>query len=272
MNRQYLEEYELQAATELVHQTEFGCWRRYARVLGAVGSGRRRVIVDAGSGKGQMIASLNCTRIAVDLSITYLKRSRFYGRGEHRVRGVLEALPLRAGSADVIVCDSVLEHLIEPDLAMAEFKRVLKRSNGRLVICIPYRENIEHYRDCAFHYTHLHTFDDGAINHLLGGFKVRRMENVYPKSFRALFFHYIYGLYYQRVFLFYYPFAVLRRHIPKVHQGIVHVLRGLIVMPTQEVAQSKSQKLGMYMQLGIDRIFSALTPAYFKLVVAQRED
>lgn len=59
----------------------------------------------------------------------------------HAVRAAVGALPLRAGSVDLIVCRYVLEHLVDPRRDFTEVARVL-RPNGRFVLLTP---NAHHY-------------------------------------------------------------------------------------------------------------------------------
>ena len=41
------------------------------------------------------------------------------------VRGLAEALPLRAGSADLVLCTQMLEHVRRPEAAVAEMRRIV---------------------------------------------------------------------------------------------------------------------------------------------------
>lgn len=55
---------------------------------------------------------------------------------EQRVAGIAEDLPVHDSSVDCLVCLFVLEHLIEPRLALTEFRRVL-RPGGTLLLGMP---------------------------------------------------------------------------------------------------------------------------------------
>jgi SAM-dependent methyltransferase len=54
-----------------------------------------------------------------------------------------DGLPYGSGSMDAIVCSEVLEHLLEPARAIAEFSRVLA-PNGVLVVSVPNYWNLHH--------------------------------------------------------------------------------------------------------------------------------
>ena len=68
-----------------------------------------------------------------------------------RVQADVVCLPFAPASFDVVVCRAVLEHLPEPRLAFAEFRRVLT-GEGRAVIHVP---NCWHYAQWAARLTPL---------------------------------------------------------------------------------------------------------------------
>jgi SAM-dependent methyltransferase len=82
------------------------------------------VVLDIGSGAGyyrDLIVGHNNNYIAVD---PYSESSD--------VNAPADNLPFENDSADVILCFDVLQHLDDPELALHEFKRVLKKS-GKLI-------------------------------------------------------------------------------------------------------------------------------------------
>lgn len=102
---------------------------------------RAGVVLDAGCGSGRD-ANHNYRvegRIVVGVDIGEgLKRNRSL---THPVRGRLEALPLRNGCVDLVLCRYVLEHLEEPSRVFVELSRVL-REGGKVVLLTP---NLWHY-------------------------------------------------------------------------------------------------------------------------------
>lgn len=52
------------------------------------------------------------------------------------IKGFAEDLPFKNESIDCLVCSEVLEHIIDPSIALDEFKRVLKK-DGIMIISIP---------------------------------------------------------------------------------------------------------------------------------------
>jgi 2-polyprenyl-6-hydroxyphenyl methylase/3-demethylubiquinone-9 3-methyltransferase len=100
-----------------------------ARGLDPVG----KVIVDVGCGGGLMaeeIAGLGATVIGIDPSAASIGTARAHAAGsglaiDYRV-GSGECLPADDGSADVVYCVDVLEHVADLDAVIGETARVLK--------------------------------------------------------------------------------------------------------------------------------------------------
>ncbi len=72
--------------------------------------------------------------VGVDWSQDALTRARTHL--PYTVRGELTALPLRSASADAVLFSEVIEHLVDPDTALAEIRRVL-RPGGHLMLSTP---------------------------------------------------------------------------------------------------------------------------------------
>ncbi|MEW2167225.1 methyltransferase domain-containing protein [Streptomyces sp. NPDC007084] len=117
---------------------------RQARMLaGALGpaAGGARTVLDIGCGDGtaaQVAAPLLAGHrvIGVDWSQDALRRART--RLPYAVRGELAdgGLPFASASADAVVFSEVVEHLVDPDSALDEIRRVL-RPGGHLMLSTP---------------------------------------------------------------------------------------------------------------------------------------
>ncbi len=102
--------------------------------------GRR--ILDVGTGGGALLPALAATGarvLALDRSAAMLDRARDLAAREgiaHRVawlRGDAQALPLRDGCRDAVICAMVLHHVADPAAAVREMARVLA-PGGSLVL------------------------------------------------------------------------------------------------------------------------------------------
>ncbi|WP_406398387.1 class I SAM-dependent methyltransferase [Streptomyces uncialis] len=117
---------------------------RQARMLAAAlgpAAVRPAVVLDVGCGDGtaaRTAAPLLAGHrvIGVDWSQDALRRARAHLTDV--VRGELTdgGLPLRSGSADAVLFSEVIEHLVDPDSALDELRRVL-RPGGHLMLSTP---------------------------------------------------------------------------------------------------------------------------------------
>lgn len=102
-------------------------------------------VLDLGCGDGATagtwIASNGYRHLGADISLAALCRARQRGLRVLQV-GSAHVLPFADHSFDAVVCIDVLEHLFEPDAAVAEAQRVL-RPRGVLVATTP---NIAYWR------------------------------------------------------------------------------------------------------------------------------
>ncbi|MGC0416183.1 class I SAM-dependent methyltransferase [Embleya sp. AB8] len=115
--------------------------RRQAVMLARALGPEPALIVDIGCGDG-FAASVagpllaGHTLVGIDWSQDALRRAA--GRLRHRVRGELTdgGLPLADASVDAVLFGEVLEHLVDPDAALDELRRVLK-PRGHLMLSTP---------------------------------------------------------------------------------------------------------------------------------------
>jgi SAM-dependent methyltransferase len=109
---------------------------RHARFL-ARGLARGARVLDVGCGRGITLAALaerGCEAHGVELGPDALRG--IDPRVQVRVAPALAAAGYPAGFFDLVLIWHVLEHLREPDAALAEAHRVL-RPGGRLVVAVP---------------------------------------------------------------------------------------------------------------------------------------
>ncbi|MBH5334671.1 methyltransferase domain-containing protein [Streptomyces pactum] len=115
--------------------------RMLARALGPAHPGAPATVLDVGCGDGSAMAlALPLLRghrvVGVDWSRDALRRAAT--RLPAVVRGDISGggLPFASGSADAVVFGEVIEHLVDPDAALDELRRVL-RPGGHLLLSTP---------------------------------------------------------------------------------------------------------------------------------------
>ncbi|GGY13510.1 class I SAM-dependent methyltransferase [Streptomyces djakartensis] len=116
--------------------------RMLARALGPATDGTgSRTVLDIGCGDGTAAATAapflpGHRVIGVDWSQDALRRART--RIPYAVRGELTGggLPFASESADAVLFSEVIEHLVDPDAALDEIRRVL-RPGGHLMLSTP---------------------------------------------------------------------------------------------------------------------------------------
>ncbi len=93
-------------------------------------------IAVAGCGAGRDVTVVERKLIAFDLSYAAVKRSQeAHGDNSYFVASI-SCIPLKDGVINCVVCSEVIEHTAEPERAMREFQRVLRRG-GTLVLTTP---------------------------------------------------------------------------------------------------------------------------------------
>ncbi|MEU7578939.1 class I SAM-dependent methyltransferase [Streptomyces sp. NPDC041068] len=117
---------------------------RQARILAAAlgpATARTATVLDIGCGDGTAAATAapllaGHRVIGVDWSQDALKRA--HARLPYVVRGELTdgGLPFADGAADAVLFSEVIEHLVDPDSALDELRRVL-RPGGHLMLSTP---------------------------------------------------------------------------------------------------------------------------------------
>ncbi|MCC6139911.1 MAG: class I SAM-dependent methyltransferase [Nitrospira sp.] len=165
--------------------------RRYGQIsrrVAALAPGR---LLDVGCGDGRLAREIKqvLPRVVVhgcDLSLAALDRAQGLDR-QYAVDLNGERLPEPDGSLDLVIASEVIEHLIEPGRAMAEFHRVL-RPGGHVLITVPnvafWRFRVEALRGDVPSVTaderHLHSFNAALLSALAvrEGFEVVTMTGL----------------------------------------------------------------------------------------------
>jgi SAM-dependent methyltransferase len=199
-----------------------------------IGDTEGKIVVDVGAGKGWTVSRLKGTKIALDLALQYLKSGRF--GDSHLVEAAAECIPFDR-CADVVICDSVLEHVLDPHRVIEEMRRILKE-DGRVFVSVPYREDLSPYlkMSSTYSYTHLRSFDLDAIKRLLLGFTIEEVRMVHLKR---------------------YPFLIrfVLRQVKLRFRPLYRVIR--------------ESRICVYVVLSIDSLFCRFSKSYCVLVKAR---
>lgn len=103
-----------------------------------VGSGKRKRILDVGCGDGSFIRKFKevCEVFGVDISRRAVKKVREVGINAYKVDVSSEKLPFEDRYFEIVYMGDIIEHLVNPDFAIKEVRRVLKLG-GFLVLSTP---------------------------------------------------------------------------------------------------------------------------------------
>jgi len=136
-------------------------------------------VLEVGCGSGELLRSLAGSArfaVGVDLSAAGLG----IARGKAPVAcASADKLPFEDSSFDAVVAQHLIEHLSEPGVALAEWRRVL-RPGGRLVLVTPNAAypDPSHFEDP----THVHLFTPASLREALvkGGYSVDALFTLFP--------------------------------------------------------------------------------------------
>jgi SAM-dependent methyltransferase len=148
-------------------------------LLDFLGDVRNKKVLDIGSSNAVYLRQLDAEfRVAFDLVHAYLKVIPDIS-GLARVCGDAEELPFKAGFFDVIIVSDILEHLLKPDRLIQSLTRVC-RPDTRIIVHVPWEEDISHYRDSKYEFAHLRSFDSYTFAELWRDYYIRRTRATYP--------------------------------------------------------------------------------------------
>jgi SAM-dependent methyltransferase len=152
--------------------------RRYGQISRRAAALAPERMLDVGCGDGRLAREIKqvLPRVVVhgcDLSVAALNRAEGLDR-RYAVDLNVDRLPEPDGSLDLVVASEVLEHVIDPGQAVAEFHRVL-RPGGHILITVPnvafWRFRLEALRGGVPSVTadarHLHSFNAALLNALV---------------------------------------------------------------------------------------------------------
>lgn len=101
--------------------------------------------LDVGCGTGLILRHLPKGSVGLDINPRNIKQAKKHAPLAKLIAGDIEKMPFPKHSFDVIVCTDVLEHLIDPEIALKEIFRVLK-AGGILIGSVPSEYLLWHLR------------------------------------------------------------------------------------------------------------------------------
>jgi len=176
----YLENYNEIAKADLDSPFEANRDARHSTLLRFIGDVTGKRVLDVGSSYGGYLQQLDgaADRVAVDLAAPFLEAIP-EDAGILKVCADAETLPFRAGQFDVIVISDVLEHLLEPE-ALVQRLLAIVDSKTRVIVHVPWEEDIASYRESDWEFTHLRRFTYYRFALLWNGFRIARERSSYP--------------------------------------------------------------------------------------------
>lgn len=121
------------------------------------------MILDVGVGLGRLLSHFpELQRYGIDISFGYLRSAQ--KKGIEVCYSLVEDVPYRKETFDIVVCTDVLEHVIDINLSIRRILSVLK-TDGLLIVRTPYREDLSWYVSDKnpYKYVHLRTFDENSL-------------------------------------------------------------------------------------------------------------
>ncbi len=98
--------------------------------------GRENRYLDAGCGTGLILRHLPKNSVGLDLNPRNLEKAKKYAPQAQLIEGDIETMPFSDKRFNTVICSEVLEHLLYPQKAIMEIKRVLE-PEGVLIGSVP---------------------------------------------------------------------------------------------------------------------------------------
>jgi uncharacterized protein YbaR (Trm112 family) len=162
---------------------------RHSVLINFVGDVRGKRVLDIGSSNGIYLRQLDAGfKVAFDLAHPFLAAIP-KSEGIIPICGDAETLPFQPGFFDVIIVSDILEHLLKPE-RLIDHLRAICTKRTKLIVHIPWREDISPYGESKYEFTHLRSFGPYTFAQLwTNRFRVTRTRPTYPSLEEPIFFH-----------------------------------------------------------------------------------
>jgi len=153
---------------------------RHEALLNFIGRehiGRR--ILDVGSSHALYLADIQAdVKVAIDIAETYLKVIPT-SVNVIPILADAEQLPFKRGFFDLIIVADVLEHLLNPEM-FVQAVVALATEDTRIIVHIPWEENLEPYLHCGYEFAHLRSFNTFNFSQIWNQFHICRSKYTFP--------------------------------------------------------------------------------------------
>ena len=178
-SKRYFQNYAVIAGDDLVQPLEGNRPARHKTLSNFIGSVTGQRVLDIGSSDAEYLRHMDASvKVALDIAAQYLVAIPRES-GVIAVCGDAERLPIKAGYFDVVIISDVLEHVLHPEKVVAQLARVC-RTDTRLIVHVPWEEDLGQYRDARYEFTHLRSFNAYNFAVLFADFYERRSKATYP--------------------------------------------------------------------------------------------
>lgn len=186
----YLENYERLARDDLDESIESPRYRLYRQMalLKFIGNVKGKRVLDIGSSYGQYLNIMDAGfKVAFDIALPYL-RTISPSSQIVAICGDAEWLPFKRGFFDVIILSDVLEHILHPENLVRRLEQICTPQT-RLIIHVPWEENLQPYQDSEYEFVHLRSFNDYTFKQLFYNFDIKKTKPNFPDMRYPLLFN-----------------------------------------------------------------------------------
>jgi len=178
--RQYLQNYEEIARDDLAKPLEGRREVRHASLLRFIGDTRGKRVLDVGSSDAGYLGGMEADlKVALDISLPYLEAIPPES-DVMRVCADAEQLPVATGFFDLVIISGVLEHVISPEALVARLHQAC-RPDTRVIVVVPWEEDLSVYSDMPWKFTHLRSFTSYSFSQLWHQFRIVRRQPMWPR-------------------------------------------------------------------------------------------
>jgi len=184
----YLDSYNQLAKDDLVDPIEKNREIRHSALRDFIGRVQGKKILDIGSSNLLLLQQTDASFIvAFDIAVPYLEAIPS-NDNIARVCGDAEFLPVDPNFFDLIIISDLLEHLLEPKRLVERLDRISNKKT-RIIVHIPWEEDLSVYQDSKYEFTHLRSFNNYRFSELWSGkLIITRMKGTYPSLDQPIIF------------------------------------------------------------------------------------